>query len=241
MRLAIAAILLAFPISGSFAQNRADFVVDGELDDWMWPTIGWDPIYDVVPDTSSSVDLMGWSYGFDHFGSNQDNTRRELFTFLLQFLAPTFEGSDPTTVELIFDTSPDTTFGDSTPPWRNFLADYRVGVTGSNGRITNRFYKRYVGGQWNTVEGSSISQLEVEIAEEGQWIEGAIPWEYLGITDRYGSGGSRLHWTFLVSKGEYRDYSPDEKAYGYGPWLPYSHRFSTEVEDSSWGGIKDLE
>ena len=163
MRLAIATLLAIAALSSAFAQDALWFESDGELDDWFKRAGGGgEDVYDVVPDTNGTVDLAGVRYSWGEFGSHHSDTppRREAFAFLIEFWPSTFQGSDPTTVELIFDTSSDTTFGESTPPWTGFLADYRIGVTGSNGRITNRFYKRYVAGQWDTIEGLAIDHLE---------------------------------------------------------------------------------
>ena len=232
-------LLVAVAWSGASAQSRGGLVVDGDIEDWgPYAASFLDRLHDVVPDTNSSIDLAGYDYGWGEFGSDDSDTppRREAFAFLLWFFAPTFQGSDPTTVEVIFDASSDTTFGEAVPPWRNFLADYRVGATGSNGRITNRFHRRYVAGQWNTVEGGDIPQLKIELSDDGHWVEGEISWESIGSPGPVDGEGFPLRWTFLVSQGNYREYVPDDG--WYEPWNPIVHHL-TVVEPMSWGRIKD--
>ena len=227
--------------SGASAQDVLLFTVDGDPEDWMGGGGYGEEIYDVVPDTNSTVDLAFHDYGWGRYGSDRADTppRRVAFAFLFRFWSPTFQGSDPTTIEVIFDTSPDTSFGESTPPWKNFLADYRIGVTGSDGQITNRFYERYVAGQWDTVEGADIDHLEVAMSADRQWIEGEIPWESIGSPGPIGSDDSfTFRWAVMVSKGDYRDYAPDNSNYWDKPWHPYYHEI-TVVEPMSWGRVKD--
>ena len=77
----------------------------------------YDPRGDVVPDTSRAVDIRVIGYGWGEFGPNDGREKCELFAFILRSMAPPFQGSDPTTVELFFDLSMDRTFGELTPPW----------------------------------------------------------------------------------------------------------------------------
>ena len=91
------------------AQDRRNFTVDGDWQDWKH--LGMlDEYYDVIPDTNSTVDIGAYEYSEGMFGPSGD--KRKLFTFIFKFLALPFQGSEPTTVDLFFDVSADTTFGD---------------------------------------------------------------------------------------------------------------------------------
>ena len=222
------------------AQNLVTFTVDGDWRDWSeWGPTGPDDYHDVTPDTNSTVDIVAYEYGYGKYGPIGDNAppQRELFAFIFEFLAPPFQGSDPTTVDLFFDVSPDTTFGDRTSPWepKGFRPDYRFTVTGQGGRLTRESYRRYTGGQWNApTEGADITELEVALS--GKFLEGAIPWTAVG-SPAPDAGPDKPEvrtyaWAAEVSKGTYREYVPD---------VPYffSH-YLTAVESLPWGMVKNL-
>ena len=212
------------------AQNRAGFVVDGDHSDWGGGT-EYDLRGDVVPDTSRAVDIRLIGYGWGEYGPNDGREKRELFAFILRFMAPPFQGSEPTTMELFFDLSKDRTFGELTPPWPEFRADYCVGVTGQDGRLTTEFHRRYVDGQWETTTGSDIAQLESALS--GRWLEGAVPWAALGNpkAPEPEDSDSYLPFRFAVrvSKGIFHDYMPDGRVFEHG---------LTVVVPHSWGEIK---
>ena len=186
------------------AQDAVTFAVDGDNRDWGGGS-GFDQFHDVTPDTNSTVDIRRYGNGWGEFGDPKGEMAplpRELFAFILGFLAPPFQDSEPTTVELFFDASIDPASGDLTPPWKEFRPDYRIGVTGQNGSLTTEFYRRYVGGQWETTTGSDITELEVALS--GDWLEGAVPWAALGSPG--GPAGNpdeelNFRWAFQVSKG----------------------------------------
>ena len=203
------------------AQDAVTFAADGDPRDWG----GFDleRFHDVTPDTNSTVDIDAHGFGWGEFGDRKGVMAplpRELFVFIFGFLAPPFQGSDPTTVELFFDASVDPASGDLTPPWKEFRPDFRIGVTGQDGSLTTEFYRRYVGGQWETTTGADIAELEVALS--GDWLEGAIPWAALGSP----GGGPEadpeedlwFRWAVQVSKGTYREYLPDDG--WWDPWAP---------------------
>ena len=219
------------------AQHRFDpFVVDGDWRDWghLGST---DALKDVIPDTNSTVDIVAYSYaGVDPL-EGEYSPKPGHFVFIFEFWAPPFQGSDPTMVDLYFDVSPDTTFGDPTPPWRLFRPDYRLTVTGQDGRLTTESHRRYTGGRWQApTEGADIPELEVALS--GQWLEGTIAWSALGGDLPRPEDGTMpqvrtYSWAVQVSKGPYRDYVPDD--------LPRDEPFMeylTTVEARSWGKMK---
>ena len=195
----------------------------------------YDEYADVVPNTNSSVDLLGYEFGGGPiFGADT------LFTFLFQFVAPPFQGEEETTVEIFFDMSESDSYGVEQGPWSDFRPDYVVGVTGSNGALTKEFYWRYTGSAWDKKEGADIS--EVEVALSGGWLEGALDWKLLDVpdTDRpyYEVEYNSLR-AARVSKGVYRDYVPDsDKPLRPTRILPAS---PTEVEPDTWGGSRTHE
>lgn len=192
-----------------------------------------DPWYDVVPDTNDTVDITRIGYGWGEYGPHDSDggQRRELFAFILRFVAPPFQGSEPTTMELFFDLSMDRTFGELTPPWSDFRADYCIGVTGEDGRLTTEFHRRYVDSRWETTTGSDIAQLEIALS--GRWLEGAIPWSALGDPAAPEDPDSYLPFRFAVrvSKGTFHDYMPkaDRGVFEHG---------LTIIDPQSWGRIK---
>ena len=232
------AVVLVNGADVATAQDAVIFAVDGDPIDWGGAH-GFDRFHEVTPDTNSTVDIRKYGFGWGEFGDHKGVMAplpRELFAFILKFLAPPFQGSDPTTVELFFDASIDPAFGDLTLPWKEFRPDFRIGVTGQDGELTAEFYRRYVGGQWETTTGADIT--EVELALSGRWLEGAIPWPALGSPG--GPAGSpeeslNFLWAVQVSKGMYRDYLPDDN--WYDPWRPFED-YLTNVEATSWGKIK---
>lgn len=226
------------------AQDRLGFVVDGNPEEWGGS--GLDSIFDVVPDTNSTVDISSFTYGYGSFWSDGfDAPPENLFAFLISFLAPPFQGSEETTVELFFDVSMDRTFGELTPPWGvppqlagelvgaewEFRPDYVIGVTGSNGALTTEFRRRYVDSQWVTTSGADIA--EVTVALSGRWLEGAIPFSALGNPeppadpDKY----QPLHFAVRTTMGIYHDYVPDADEGFFFDGL-------TIIDPDSWGRIK---
>ena len=214
------------------AQNRGTFKVDGDPMDWGGVCC-YDERNDVVPDTNRTVDLRGYEFGG---GGRVFNVSDTLFTFLFQFRAPLFQGTEETTVEIFFDMSQSDTYGVEQGPWRDFRPDYVVGVTGSNGALTKEFYWRYTGSAWDKKEGADIP--EVEVAFSGRYLEGAWDWKLLDIPDTdvpyYELGGAyNSDKAVRVSKGVYRDYLPN----GDQP-LRNEVILPMPVEPDSWGRIK---
>ena len=212
------------------AQNRGSFVVDGDPMDWGGG-LRVDGRHDVVPDTNSAVDLRQFTFGG---GGRVFNVSDTLFTFLFQFLAPPFQGTEETTVEIFFDMSESDSYGAVQGPWQDFRPDYVIGVTGSNGVLTKEFYWRYTGTGWEKKEGADIP--EVDIAFATRYLEGAWDWKLLDIpdTDRHHLQVDSYNQlkAVRVSKGVFRDYVPnDDYALG-GQILP------TAVERDTWGGVK---
>ena len=235
----IVALAAVDGVDVAVAQDRANFVVDGDPMDWPGGPSRLDERNDVVPDTSSAVDLRGYEFGgagrvFRLNGAEAPPDT--LFTFLFQFRAPPFQGPEETTVEVFFDMSHSDTYGEAQGPWRDFRPDYVVGVTGSNGALTKEFYWRWTGSAWDKKEGADIP--EVDIAFATRYLEGAMYWQLLDVPDT-----DRSHWELKgdynsdkavrVSKGEFRDYVPNgDYALRNEKILP------TAVEPDSWGGIK---
>ena len=220
------------------AQNRANFVVDGDPMDWRGVCC-YDEYADVVPDTNSTVDVIGYEFGGAGRVFNVSDT---LFTFIFGFGAPPFQGPEETTVEIFFDMSQSDTYGVAQGPWRDFRPDYVVGVTGSNGALTKEFYWRWTGSAWDKKEGADIPEVDVAFAStrytnfELGYLEGAWDWKLLDIpdTDRHHLEVESYNQlkAVRVSKGEFRDYVPnDDYALG-GQILP------STVEPDTWGGIK---
>ena len=227
--IALAAVDGAVPPAAG-AQNRGSFVVDGDWRDWSTGPGRFDEYADVVPDTSSTVDLLGYSFGDASVYTGGDT----LFTFLFQFVTPPFQGPEETTVEIFFDMSESDSYGVAHGPWRDFRPDYVIGVTGSNGVLTKEFYWRYTGTGWDKKEGADIP--EVDIAFATRYLEGAWDWKLLDIpdTDRHhlevDSYNQRK--AVQVSKGAFRDYLPNDDYALRGQILP------SAVEPDTWGGIK---
>ena len=218
------------------AQNRATFVVDGDPMDWGGPD-RFDEYADVVPDTNGTVDLLGFEFGGGGrmFRPRGENAAPDtLFTFLFQFVAPPFQGTEETTVEIFFDMSQSDSYGVEQGPWRDFRPDYVVGVTGSNGALTKEFYWRYTGTGWEKKEGADIP--EVDIAFATRYLEGAWDWKLLDIpdTDRHHSEVDSYNQlkAVQVSKGAFRDYLPN------GDHPLREQILPTAVESDTWGGIK---
>ena len=212
------------------AQDRFGFVVDGNPEEWGGR--GLDSIFDVVPDTNSTVDIGSFTYGYGEYWSDGfDAPPDSLFAFLIFFLAPPFQGSEETTVELFFDVSMDRTFGELTGPWPEFRPDYVIGVTGSNGALTTEFRRRYVGGQWETTSGADIA--EVKGALSGNWLEGAMSWSALGNPKPPADPDKHqpFHFAVRTTKGTLHDYVPDVDRGVFESWL-------TMVVPQSWGRIK---
>ena len=224
----LTALLLAGPAT---SQDRGSFTVDGDPMDWRG-LASYDERNDVVPDTNSAVDLDGYEFGGGRiFGADT------LFTFLFQFRAPPFQGTEETTVEIFFDMSHSDSYGVEQGPWRDFRPDYVLGVTGSNGVLTKEFYWRYTGTGWDKKEGADIP--EVDIAFATRYLEGAWDWKLLDVpdTDRpyYELGGDYNSGKAVrVSKGAFRDYVPDvDQPPLDGSILP------SAVESDTWGRIKN--
>ena len=225
---ALAAVDGADPAMG----QKGNFTVDGDPMDWGGLD-RFDERNDVVPDTSSAVDLDGYVFGG---GGRVFNVSDTLFTFLFQFRAPPFQGTEETTVEIFFDMSHSDTYGEAQGPWRDFRPDYVVGVTGSNGALTKEFYWRWTGSAWDKKEGADIP--EVDIAFATRYLEGALYWKLLDVPDTDRShyelkGDYNSDKAVRVSKGEFRDYVPNgDYALRNEVILP------TAVEPDTWGGIK---
>ncbi|MCY3762935.1 MAG: hypothetical protein OXH50_16940 [Gemmatimonadetes bacterium] len=213
--------------------QRGDFTVDGDPMDWGGPD-RFDEYADVAPDTNSTVDLLGYEFGG---GGRVFNVSDTLFTFLFQFAAPPFQGTEETKVEIFFDLSQSDAYGVEQGPWIDFRPDYVIGVTGSNGALTKEFYWRYTGSAWEKKEGADIP--EVEIAFATRYLEGAWDWKLLDIPDtdtpHYElKGDYNSDKAVRVSKGVYRDYVPN----GDQP-LRNEVILPTPVEPDSWGRIKN--
>ena len=234
--LALAAVDGADPAMG----QSGNFTVDGDPMDWPGGPYSFDEYADVIPDTNSTVDLIGYSFG----RARVFNVSDTLFTFLFQFLAPPFQGTEETTVEIFFDMSHSDTYGEAQGPWRDFRPDYVVGVTGSNGALTKEFYWRWTGSAWDKKEGADIPEVDIAFASirytnfELGYLEGALDWKRLDVPDT-----ERSHWELKgdynsdkavrVSKGVFRDYVPNgDYALRNEKILP------TAVEPDTWGGIK---
>lgn len=223
---------------GDVAIAQTAFAVDGDWRDWgRWPD-EFDRSRDVIPDTNSTVDIRRYEIGGNLYRAEQGYQ----YTFILRFMAPPFQGTEETTVEWLFDVSPDTTHGELASPWRGFRPDYRIGVTGRDGALTKEFHLRWAGGQWDATEGTDIAELKIALS--GQWLEGAIPWSALGnpvmLEDLPAEGGHyNFKWGLRVSKGMFRDYVPDDSQ--QNPWRPFGghgYAWPTDMGRESWGSIK---
>lgn len=246
MLTALTALLLAGPAS---AQGW-DFIVDGDPMDWG-ALDRFDEYADVVPDTNSTVDLLGCSLRGGGVFAGGDT----LFTFLFQFAAPPFQGADETTVEIFFDLSHSDSYGVEQGPWSDFRPDYVVGVTGSNGALTKEFYWRYTGSAWDKKEEADIPQVDMAFAT--RYLEGALDWKLLDIPDTdvpyYELRGAYNQLKAVrVSKGVYRDFLPngdqalseqtlpsvDPDCYSRYRDISWDIKCPSSVEANSWGRIK---
>ena len=232
----VLALLLGYGGDAALAQDTSNFVVDGNPRDWLSGLRNFDRRHDVAPDSNNSIDIReyGVEYGgpFSRDGANGKELHK-LFSFIFKFFEPPFRDSIQTSVELFFDVSADSTFGEATPPWVNFLPDYRIEIVGQNGRLTKEVYRRWGGDQWVVTEGEDLS--EVEVALSGQWLEGAIPWAALGNpgdSEEERKRGYYFKWAVKTTQDGSHDYLPDED------WNP-AGGFSTAVEPQSWGSIKN--
>ena len=225
----VLALLLEYGEDTAFAQGE-NFVVDGNPRDWLG--LGnFDRRHDVAPDSNNSIDIRKYGFGTGYYVPQ--------FSFIFKFLEPPFQASTQTSVELFFDVSSDSTFGEATPPWINFLPDYRIEIVGQNGRLTKEVYSRWVGDHWVVAEGEDLS--EVEVALSGQWLEGAISWAALGnpgtppTEEERKRGYSYFWWAVKTTQDGSHDYLPDGDY--YKPWSP-AGGLSSAVESQSWGSIK---
>lgn len=218
------------------AVARDPFVVDGDRGDWPLSK-ALDSIFDVVPDTNRSIDILTYSIVEDHTGVAFRQGRE--FYFLLRFLEPPFQDTTATSVEFFFDVGADTTFGEAAPPWVDFLPDYRIEIVGKNGDLIKEFYRRFDGTQWVVSEGEDLP--EVEAAHSGQYFEGAIPWAALGnpggTQEEKERGFFYFWWTIKTTQGGSHDYAPDGDNL-QTPWGPRGGYIGTVVESGSWGRIK---
>ena len=244
----VLALLLGYREDAALAQDPfepylVEFVVDGDWRDWGRGGPGWgDGYHDVAPDSNSSIDIG--TYGHKRSPHYGQKGRVGTFSFIFKFLEPPFQDSTQTSVELFFDVSADSTFGEATPPWINFLPDYRIEIVGQNGRLTKEVYRRWVGDQWVVVEGEDLS--EVEVALSGQWLEGAIPWAAVGnpgdSEEEEKRGYYNFKWAVKTTQDGSHDYLPDGDYYFDDPWGPAGPaegRVYTAVEPQSWGSIKN--
>ena len=242
MRLASSILLICFAfalvpgIGHDEARGQDRFVVDGDRRDWgsgKYP----DTFFDVVPDSNNSIDIISYAAFEDHSGKIKREGRE--FYFLIEFLEPPYQGTEATSVELFFDVSADTTIGEATPPWVNFLPDYRIEIIGRNGSISKEIHHRLAGNRWISTEGEDLP--EVEAAQAGQWLEGAIPWAALGNPgDSEGEkerGYFQFKWAVRSTQGGSHDYVPDGDNL-QSPWSPMGGKIFTVVEPRSWGRIK---
>ena len=230
--------VLALVLSGGHdeATGQDRFAVDGDRRDWgsgEYP----DSFFDVVPDSNNSIDIISYAAVEDYSGQIKRQGRE--FYFLIEFLEPPFQDSEATSVELFFDVSADTTIGEATPPWVNFLPDYRIEIIGRNGGITQEVHHRLAGGRWISTEGEDLS--EVEAAQAGQWLEGAVPWSALGnpgdSEEEKERGYFHFKWAARSAQGGSHDYVPDGDNLQF-PWSPMGGTIYTGVEPRSWGRIK---
>ena len=202
--------------------------MDGDPGDWSGPS-RFDEYADVVPDTNSTVDLVGYEFGGAGRIFNVSDT---LFTFLFQFVAPPFQGPEETTVEIFFDMSESDTYGEAQGPWRDFRPDYVIGATGSKGPSPRS----------STGAGRAARGTRRKGPTFPRWTSPSRPdtWKEPGTgsgipdTDRHHLEVESYNQlkAVRVSKGEFRDYVPnDDYALG-GQILP------SAVESDTWGGIK---
>lgn len=245
----VLALLLGYREDAALAQDTfeplVEFVVDGDWRDWRrgrGPSRS-DGHQDVAPDSNSSIDITQFDYITlsPHYGHKG---RHGKFSFIFQFLAPPFQDSTQTSVELFFDVSADSTFGEATPPWINFLPDYRLEIVGQNGHLTKEVYSRWVEDQWVVTEGEGLSEVEVVLS--GQWLEGFISWAALGnpgdSEEEEKRGYYTFKWAVKTTQDGYHDYLPDGDRYFYDPWGPAGPpegRVYTAVGPQSWGSIKN--
>ena len=245
--LLVLALLLGYEEEAAFAQETfepylVENVIDGDWRDWgRGGPSSPDSYQDVAPDANDSIDIT--TYGFDIGGYliwkdvNGRKVHELPFSFIFKFAEPPFQDSLQTSVELFFDVAADTTFGEATPPWVDFLPDYRIEIVGQNGRLTKEVYRRWVGDQWVVTEGEDLS--EVEVALSGQWLEGTISQAALGhpgTTEEERKRGYYFKWTAKTTQDGSHDYLPDGDY--YDPWSPAGGRI-TVVKPQSWGSIKN--
>ena len=242
--LLFASVCLLVPGYGTdavHAQDRSGFVVDGDWRDWGGGGPGdGDEFYDVVPDTNSSIDIITYGYGVGSFRRDEAEGTEKLFAFIFRFLEAPFKDSNPTSVELFFDVSADSTVGAETPPWVGFLPDFRIEIIGKDGGLTGEIHRRLDGDRWIATEGEDLA--EVEAALSGQWLEGAVPLAALGNPgDRLEDeerGYFTFKWTAKTNANGSHDYVPDGDTYFEVPWGPVGLRISTAVEFQGWGRLK---
>ena len=231
----LCAFVWGWGTEAAHAQDASSFAVDGDWRDWgrSGPGEG-DEFYDVAPDSNSSIDIITYAYGLGSFrregaGGMED---RELFAFIFRFLQAPFQDSTRTSVELFFDVSADSTHGEATPPWVDFLPDYRIEIFGRNGGIAREVYRRLVGGRWVVSGGEDLAEVEVALA--GQWLEGAVPWAALGNPgDTPGDeerGYYYFKWSARTAQDGSHDYLPGGEACCDVPWRPVEERIPTMVE-----------
>ncbi len=229
------AFVLGYGQDVALAQNQ--FVVDGDRRDWATGEY-LDSFFDVIPDSNNSIDIISYAAVEDYSGHIKREGRE--FYFLLRFLEPPFQDTTTTSVELFFDVSADSTFGEPTPPWVDFLPDYRIEIIGRNGGLTQEIYRRLVGDQWVATKGENLS--EVEAAHSGQYLEGAIPWAALGnpgdTEEEKERGYFYFKWAIKTTQDGSHDYLPDGDNLQF-PWSPMGGTIVyTSVELRSWGWIK---
>ena len=228
--------LTALLLAGPATAQGGNFTVDGDPMDWGGVCC-YDERHDVVPDTNSAVDLRGYEFGGGRifWPDGVEEKPDTLFTFLFQFRAPLFQGTEETTVEIFVDLSESDTYGVEQGPWSDFRPDYVVGVTGSNGALTKEFYWRYTGSAWDKKEGADIPEVDVAFAT--RYLEGALDWKRLDIpdTDRHHSEVDSYNQlkAVRVSKGAFRDYLPN------GDHPLREQILPTAVESDTWGRIKN--
>ncbi len=228
-------LVWGYGTEAAYAQDASSFAVDGDWRDWgrSGPGEG-DEFYDVAPDSNSSIDIITYAYGLGSFRREgaEGMEDRELFTFIFRFLQAPFQDSTRTSVELFFDVSADSTHGEATPPWVDFLADYRIEIVGRDGGITKEIYRRLAGDGWVVSAGENLAEVEVALA--GQWLEGAVPWAALGnpgdSPEEEERGYYYFKWTARTTRGGSHDYLPGGEACCDVPWGPMKERIPTMVE-----------
>ena len=222
----VLALLLGYREDAALAQewSYVEDVVDEDWRDWgRGGPSSYDGYQDVTPNANNSIDIRSYDFSLGGDFSREDANGRTVyeppFRFIFKFLEPPFQDSTQTSVELFFDVSADSTFGEATPPWVNFLPDYRIEIVGQNGRLTKEVYRRWIGDQWVVTEGEDLSEVEVALSD--QWLEGAISWAALGnpgTTEEEIKRGYYFKWTVKTTQDGSHDYLPDDD--GQYPWSP---------------------